>query len=101
MASSPRAQIHVAEGLAVRESIATALRELGVTVTAVDQRTVYEHAAQALRLSQKAIQAALQAARPEDSSPWRQEQKLAALAAWSATGARVRAAVTVGPRAKA
>jgi hypothetical protein len=78
------AQIHTAEGIAVREALADALGKLHLRVERVDRDTLLVKAAAALKLEEAAIAAALKALRPENGGPWRQEQKQAALAAWLA-----------------
>jgi hypothetical protein len=85
------AQIHIAEGIAVRESIATALVELGLTVEPIDKQSLYDRAARILGMSCDEIAAALKAARPENLGAWRQDQKLAALAAWCVANKPARA----------
>jgi hypothetical protein len=90
------AQIHVAEGIAVRESIASALRELDLTVDYIDRKSLFDNAARILGKSPDELTAVLRAARPENLGPWRQEQKLAALAAWCALSARARRANAPG-----
>lgn len=76
------AQIHTAEGIAVRESLASALAELRVRAVMVDRDTLLEHAAATLKLEEPLITATLKSLRPENSGLWRQEQRQAALAAW-------------------
>ena len=85
------AQTHIAEGVAVRESIATVLVELGLTVEPIDKQSLYDRAARILGIGRDEIAAALKAARPENLGPWRQDQKLAALAAWCVANRPVRA----------
>jgi hypothetical protein len=81
------AQIHIAEGLAVRAALASALGKLNVRTVMIDRNTVLEKAAATLKLEKAAIEAMLKSLRPEDGGPWRQEQRHAALAAWLALAA--------------
>jgi hypothetical protein len=83
------AQIHTAEGIAVRDALASALVELGVRASMVDRDTAFEKAAATLELEEAVITATLKSLRPENGGPWRQEHKLAALAAWLALQERV------------
>jgi hypothetical protein len=74
-------QIHVAEGLAVRESCERALAALGVPTAQIDQREVMARAAEVLDLHRDRIAAKLNDLRRDSGGPWREEQRLAALAA--------------------
>jgi hypothetical protein len=76
------AQIHTAEGIAVREALASALEKLKVRAVMVDRDTVAEKAAATLDLEEAVITTTLKSLRPENSGPWQQEYKQAALAAW-------------------
>lgn len=76
------AQIHIAEGIAVRESIATAFRERGVEVHELDEKSLDDVASVKLGLHEADAFRDLTEARSEGVSPWRKEQKLCALAAW-------------------
>jgi hypothetical protein len=82
------AQIHTAEGIAVREALASALGKLGVRISMVDRETALERAAATLKLEEAVITASLKSLRPENGGPWRQEHKQAALAAWLALAPR-------------
>jgi hypothetical protein len=75
------AQIHVAEGLAVRDSIARALETLGVTVIRIPESSLLADAERELRIDQRQVERWLAAAKPELGGPWRKEQRTAALAA--------------------
>jgi hypothetical protein len=77
-------QIHIEEGLAVRESFRLALAAIGARNRDLDQKTVWSIASDALKRSPAAVQAALREALPENAGPWRKEEKTAALAAWIA-----------------
>jgi hypothetical protein len=75
------AQIHVAEGLAVRAAFRGAYERLGIRAAAVEQQTAFERASAALRLDERALAVRLKTLVPEVAGQWRQEEKLAALAA--------------------
>ena len=75
-------QVHIAEGLAVRDSLASALGTLRVQVVKVDRDTLLTTAAATLDLDEAKITTSLKALRPENGGLWRQEQRHAALAAW-------------------
>ena len=83
-------QIHIEEGLAVRDSLRRALEKSCGCVVDVDQKTVVAIAARELAMREAALLAALEAAPPEDGGPWRKEEKTAALAAWIAWARRGR-----------
>ena len=78
------AQVHIAEGLAVRASLARALGTLHVEVVNVDRDTLLTTAAATLDLNEDTIAKSLKALRPENAGLWRQEHRHAALAAWLA-----------------
>jgi hypothetical protein len=84
------AQIHIAEGIAVRDALAAALDALRVHAVMVDRKTLLAQAAATLKLDAAAIIASLKSLRPDNGGPWRQEQKHAALAAWLALAQRTR-----------
>ena len=75
------AQIHLAEGLAVRAAVDYALEHLGIPTTRIDKQSLLAHAADALGFGEAELVARLRAARPESGGRWRQEERLAALAA--------------------
>ena len=77
-------QIHVEEGLAVRESLRIALAKQGRRVVDVDQKTAWQRAAEALGQSDTALAKQLAGMAPENGGAWRKEEKTAALAAWLA-----------------
>jgi hypothetical protein len=77
-------QIHVEEGLAVRESFRRALERAGAHVEPVDQRTVWETGTEILVRSPEVLGAELRGSTPENGGPWRKEEQTAALAAWIA-----------------
>jgi hypothetical protein len=78
------AQIHVAEGLAVRAAVESALERLGIPILRVDQQSLLARTAEALGCGEAELDARVRAARPENGGRWRKEERLAALAAWVA-----------------
>lgn len=77
----------VAEGLAVRDALRFALKECGVDVIELDEKSLPDLAAKALATSSLAIDARLKALGATVGRPWRREQKLACLSAWFAVAA--------------
>jgi hypothetical protein len=75
------AQIHVAEGIAVRDAVEQALRSLGIASVRLDRETVLGEAARLLRCGEAELEARVRATRPENGGRWRREERLAALAA--------------------
>lgn len=93
------AQIHVAEGNAVRDSIRRALAGRDIALLEIDRRDLFEQTRNVLHLDPDAATAALRALRPDNGGVWRQEERHCALCAWLAitaalTAARDRAAST-------
>lgn len=74
------AQIHVAEGEAIREAVRCALGALGVELLERDEKRVPDRAAQAF--GGRDPDAELKASRPDPVSAWRREERLLAMAAW-------------------
>ena len=81
-------QIHIEEGLAVRDSIARALREVGARVREIDTRSLLEIAGDELGESGSSLMQRLGALRPANAGSWRKEERQAALAAWIACRGR-------------
>jgi hypothetical protein len=77
-------QIHIAEGIAVRDSIARALRQLGAAIEEIDRKSLPAITRATLKIDEADAFAALNAAAGEIDGPWRAEERLAALAAWLA-----------------
>jgi hypothetical protein len=75
------AQIHVAEGIAVRDAVERAFRRLGIASVGLDRTTVLGAAARLLECGEDELEARVRAMRPENGGRWRQEERLAALAA--------------------
>jgi len=67
--------VPVAEGLAVREALRFAIARAGLTLVELDEKSLLETLASDARLPAQAAHA---------GKPWRKEQKLACLAAWTA-----------------
>ncbi|HXZ28827.1 MAG TPA: hypothetical protein VEG08_12615 [Terriglobales bacterium] len=80
LASHPR--IHTAEGLFFREAMRRACRRSRVKVTGVKEREIVAQAAAALRLQAKTLRRRAGQMGRDLGPPWRQDEKLAALAAW-------------------
>ncbi len=77
-------QIHVEEGIAVRESFRRALAGEGARVVGLDQKALWKDAARTLGRSEAALLAGLRDTPPENGGAWRKEEQSAALAAWLA-----------------
>lgn len=73
----------VAEGLAVRDAIRFALGQAGIAISEVDEKSLPAHASDALGLTPAEIDAHLKRLGTTCGKPWRKEQKLACLAAWT------------------
>jgi len=79
-ATGSHTQIHIQEGLAVRESIRAALDAQRVEVRLIDHKSLD-------RIAETELDDAnsqLQTAQPDDGGAWRKEEKQAATAAWLA-----------------
>ena len=76
--------VPVAEGLAVREALRTGCRSCGLTLVEFDEKSLSEQATGVLGLGEADIDARLKTMGTAVGKPWRKEQKLAALAAWTA-----------------
>jgi hypothetical protein len=77
-------QIHIEEGIAVRESFRLALEGCGARVVSLDHKSLWTEAAAELGRSPKALLAELRESPPENDGAWRKEEQSAALAAWLA-----------------
>lgn len=88
------AQIHVAEGNAVRDAVRRALARHGIPVIELDRRDLPERVAAELDMSADAAMAALRTLRPDNGGLWRKEQRDCALAAWIAAAS----AAVIGTR---
>lgn len=74
----------VAEGLAVRDALRSALARSGLRVAEVDEKSLPHLASEVLNLSEGALEGRLKSLGAAAGRPWRKEQKLACLAAWVA-----------------
>jgi hypothetical protein len=74
----------VAEGLAVRDALRSAIGRAGVQLVEMDEKSLPERAAEVLGFAAADIDARLKALGVAAGKPWRKEQKLACLAAWTA-----------------
>jgi hypothetical protein len=74
----------VAEGLAVRDALRFAFKQCRVKAVEMDEKTLPQIAARALRLTEAALALRLKEMGAAAGKPWRKEQKLACLAAWLA-----------------
>ena len=77
-------QIHIEEGIAVRESFRLAPTRAGRRIEMLDQKSVWSTCSEEFARSEGDLLAELSALRPENEGPWRNEEKTAALAAWIA-----------------
>ena len=80
LASHP--MIHTAEGEFFREAVRRACRRCRVKVTGVKEQEITAHAAAALRLQAKTLRGRAGRMGRALGPPWRQDEKLAAQAAW-------------------
>lgn len=78
------AQIHVAEGLAVRQSVEEAFAARNIKVHRLDEKSLTLLAEEKLGLTESEAFAVLSEARGEGVGVWKKEQKICALAAWLA-----------------
>jgi hypothetical protein len=74
----------VAEGLAVRDALRFACRDCQLEISELDEKSLPERAAETLDMPSPAIDARLKTLGAAAGRPWRKEQKLACLAAWTA-----------------
>ena len=74
----------VAEGLAVRDALRSALGRSGIKLVEMDEKSLPEAASKALRLSTADMDLRLKGLGAAAGKPWRKEQKLACLSAWLA-----------------
>jgi hypothetical protein len=77
-------QIHIEEGIAVRDSLARALRALEVEVFQIDAKSLLDVARDELSHQRPEAMKQLIASPPANGGPWRVEERRAALAAWVA-----------------
>lgn len=77
-------QIHIEEGIAVRESCRLALEACDVRVVRLDQKALWGRASDELGASKDELLSRLRALQPENGGAWRREEQTAALAGWIA-----------------
>lgn len=80
----------VAEGLAVREALRHAIRGAGLELAEMDKKSLPGLARDVLSIEAGPLELRLKALGATAGKPWRQEQKLACLAAWVALTGRGR-----------
>ena len=78
------ALIHTADGELFRDALAAAAKERRLPVTRVREKEIYSRAAEILSIPEEEIAPCLKEAGRLVGSPWTQDQKLAALAAFVA-----------------
>jgi hypothetical protein len=83
-----REHLPVAERLAVRDAFRFAIGRVGVDVAELDEKSLPDVATRNLGISPADLSARLKALGAAAGRPWRNEQKLACLAAWVALAAR-------------
>jgi len=76
--------LHTAEGELFRDALRAACRDCGLPIVTVKERELFPLAAADLRLPAERIEHHLAAMGKGIGPPWRQDQKLAAVAAWLA-----------------
>ncbi len=75
-------QVHIAEGEETRNVIIKSGERLGIVSTRLVEKTLMKQAADCLALDATSIESILAGLKETAGRPWRQEHKLAALAAW-------------------
>ena len=78
------ALIHTADGVLYREALADAAGHCGLTLLEVRERELLARGAKALKVREDALLPRLTEMGRPLGSPWRQDEKLAALVAWLA-----------------
>lgn len=74
--------VRVYESEAVREAVRAGLKANGIKAQDVEEKSLYVVAANTLNRSEGRLKTILNNLRGDAPGPWRQDQKLAALAAW-------------------
>ncbi|WP_266180416.1 hypothetical protein [Dyella humicola] len=81
--------VPVAEALAVRDALRFACHQCGIEIAEMDEKSLPDFATRSLGMPSTEITARLKALGAPIGKPWRKEQKLACLSAWTAvTGQR-------------
>jgi len=78
------ALLHAAEGEFFREVLARASESCALPVRRVQERAIWERSAEVFHLRPETLQQQIQALGRSLGPPWRQDEKLASLAAWIA-----------------
>jgi hypothetical protein len=76
--------MHTAEGEFFREVLVGAAEQCALPVTRVKEREIWDRATSLFRLPVADLQARIDALGKTLGPPWRQDEKLASLAAWIA-----------------
>jgi hypothetical protein len=76
------ALIHTADGELFRDALADTARECGLEVTAVKEREIMDRGADVLRVPAAELKQRIDGMGRALGPPWRQDEKLATLAAW-------------------
>jgi Asp-tRNA(Asn)/Glu-tRNA(Gln) amidotransferase A subunit family amidase len=84
------ALIHAADGELFREALLDTARACGLEVTAVKERELIDRGAERLRVAPAELKSRLDGMGRSLGPPWRQDEKLATLAAWLSLAARKR-----------
>ena len=88
------ALIHTAEGEMFRSVLAQAAERLGVRIIGVKEKQIWPEAVTRLNQTAAAIAAHLKAVGKSIGPPWREDERLATLAAWIALAQPARAAAS-------
>jgi hypothetical protein len=75
---------HAAEGRLYQQALLRGAESCGLVAVAVPKRSIWEQAQSTFRIAQDELRQRIDELRGELGSPWAQDQKLAALAAWLA-----------------
>jgi hypothetical protein len=82
--------IHTAEGELFREALRAASRECGVPMAVVKERELFTRGTSELGIPEDALQRRLSEMGRAMGSPWRQDEKYAAMAGWLALAEEIR-----------
>jgi len=82
--------IHTAEGELFREALRAACRECGVPVAAVKERELFTRGTAELGIPADALQRRLSEMGRAMGTPWRQDEKYAAMVGWLALAGKIR-----------
>jgi len=82
--SNPHIRAHALEGQLFRKVLEDELKTQGLSCSVVVERDAYTHAAEVLKRSEGDLKRTLSALGRQLGGPWRAEEKVAALVAWTA-----------------